>query len=214
MGSSFTKLLNTLIMKKSSLTVVLDMHDLSVPEKINAATARVNAVAANPTVFINAAQLLTAIIIAIKALDTAWKNTSDGGKAKTTIMHDKEDNLMKLMDDLAHYVEGVADGDEQIVHLAGMRVKTFGTKHIAEFEVYRNLDGLVALKTKARKKAFYKWQYSTAVTEPSNWTTAITTSVSRATIDHLETDKMYWFRVVIVTPAGEHPLTPVSYVVH
>lgn len=201
-------------MKKSSLTVALDMFDLSVPEKINTATARVNAVAANSSVFTGAAQLLTAIIIAIKALDVAWKNTADGGRSKTAIMHDKEDNLMKLMDDLAHYVEGVANGDEEVVHLASMRVKTFGTKHIADFEVYRNMEGVVALKVKARKKAFYKWQYSTEVTEPSEWTTASTTSVSRATIDHLEIDKLYWFRVVIITAAGEHALDPINYVVH
>ncbi|MBI2721763.1 MAG: hypothetical protein HYX39_06280 [Bacteroidetes bacterium] len=200
-------------MKLSSLIVVLNMFKLSVPEKIAAALARVAMIGANPTVFSNAAPLLIKVNLAIKALETAWKNAQEGGPKLTAIMHDKEDELMQVMHELAAYVTTVADGDPAIVHLAGFEIKTFGSKHIPDFKVYNSKEqGAIGLKAKARPKALYMWQVTPYGQE--NWTTAVTTDVSRTTVGDLEVGKVYTFRVVILTAKAEFVSQEMNFAVN
>lgn len=202
-------------MKKSSLKVALLMSKLPVSEKINVANKYNNSVINNATVFVNSNTLTTNITNAIAALELAWKNAQDGGKTKKALMHDKEDALMKLMFDLAHYVEGVANGDEAIVHLAGMQVKTKGTIVKPEFEVFQwNDSGAVGLRVKPHAKALYEWQYSADPVSHTSWVSVITTAIGKATIGDLAVGTMYWFRVVIATPFGKTVVQPINFVVN
>lgn len=93
-----------------------------------------------------------------------------------------------------------------------MQVVVPGQKHIAEFDVKAEDSGAVKLRVKAHKKALYKWQYCKAE-NPNNWVTVFITDISRTVIGALESGKMYWFRVVVISSAGEHALTPVNLVV-
>lgn len=181
------------------------MYNLSVPEKISVATARVAAVASYPLVFLNAGPLLASVSFAINALDTAWKKAEDGGTKDTAQMHDKEEVLMQWMKSLANFVEDTAKGDEAIVHLAGMQVKVQGQKYIADFEVFLPDDlGAVGLRCKARKKTIYRWEYSK---DPAgSFVSDHQTDVCTSFIGNLDSNVPYWFRVVLINKTGDHPL--------
>jgi len=85
------------------LRVALNMSQLSVPDKINKATAIVAGISSNAGVFTSPTPALNTVNAAILALQIAWNNAQDGGKTKKAIMHDKETKLMKLVTDLSHY---------------------------------------------------------------------------------------------------------------
>ncbi|MCW3075686.1 MAG: hypothetical protein JWO32_295, partial [Bacteroidetes bacterium] len=141
--------------------------------------------------------------------DYAWNDATDGGKSKTAIMHDKERVVIKLLNDLAHYVESVANGDEQIIHLASMTVKAIGIKTPVDFEIILPDDlGAVGLKCKARPKTLYRWESCLDPMNNNSWTVASTTDVSSTWIGNLTSNVLYWFRVVLINKTGEHPLSP------
>src|ERR1700750_3326701 len=112
-------------MKSNSLKVALNMYTLSVPEKIKKATALVDALTNNADVFATPSPDLKTVSTVIGNLTTAYLATADGSKTKTAAMHDTEAELMKLMKQLAVYVEQTADDDESIVHLSGLDIKKY-----------------------------------------------------------------------------------------
>lgn len=198
-------------MKKNSLKVALNMSTLSVPDKINKATTIVAKITASPVVFASPNPALATVTLAIKDLQTAWENAQDGGKTLTAIVHDKEGDLMKLMNDLAHYVEGVAGYDENTIHLAGMDVKkktTPGSSATFEAKATANI-GEAKVHTKYVKNTFYKWQY--CPNPIGTWVDYKTTSTSKIIISGLTSGTKYWFRVALIDVDGEHPFgSPVS----
>lgn len=189
-------------MKKNSLKVALNMSTLSVPDKINKALTIVANITANPTVFTTPNPALATISAAITNLQTAWNNAQDGGKTLTAIMHDKEGDLMKLMNDLAHYVEGIANYDESIVHLAGMDVKKKNIIPTVTFDAKPTKNaGEIRVRTKYIKYTFFKWQYSN---DGITWLDFKTTSTSKVIINGLTSAVKYWFRVALIDVNGEH----------
>ncbi|MGZ3899335.1 MAG: fibronectin type III domain-containing protein, partial [Bacteroidia bacterium] len=172
------------------------------------ATAVVAFILANPTIFVNPNPATSLIVTAIKDLELAWNNAQDGGKTKKAVMHDKEDKLMKLMNNLANYVEVLANGDESVVHLAGMDIKHKPVIVKPEFEVVQLAEsGSVKVKVKARAKSMYKYQYTTDP-DGKSWIDAKITSVTKAVISGLQAGVKYFFRVVFMDKEGEHPNTP------
>ncbi|MCW3075622.1 MAG: hypothetical protein JWO32_231 [Bacteroidetes bacterium] len=187
--------------------VALNVSKLSVPQKINKGRMFVDSIASNPAIFINPMPSLAVISSAIDDLEIAWNEATDGGKSKTAIMHDKERIVMKLLYDLAHYVEGIAFGNEEIIHLASMSVKQVGIKTPIDFEVFLPDDrGAVGLKCKARPKTLYRWEHCKDPLNSNSWVIAMTTDVSSTFIGNLESNVLYWFRVVQINKVGEHAL--------
>jgi hypothetical protein len=195
------------------ISVALNVSNLSVPQKINRARQIADAIGNYPSVFTNPSPTLTVLNSAINDLELAWNDAEDGGKSKTALMHDKERLLQKFLKDIAHYVEMVANGDEQIVHLASLTVKAKPVRVKPDFEVFLPDDlGAVGLRCKARKKTIYRWEYCKAPLGTNQWLTGNITDVSSSFIGNLESSVMYWFRVIVIDAAGEHPLTPLSII--
>ncbi len=203
-------------MKSTNLTVVLNMSRLSIPEKINKALSIHNAIKTNAAVFATPNPSLTDVLKAITELETAWHNAQDGGKSLTAIMHDKEENLMRIITNLAHYVEGVCKNDIEIIHLAKLDVRKTTSRTIIDFEI-EQLDhsGAVGLRVKARKGVFYKWQYTLdPLSSTSVWTTAKTTNTASTEIENLTVGSKYWFRVLFVDAGGEIANNPLSLIIN
>lgn len=193
--------------------VALKMTKLSVPEKINKSTQITNAILASPSVFISPTPTIVSIQAAIDDVEVAWNDASDGGKMKIALMHDKVTDLMKLLTLLAAYVENLANGDEEIIHLAGMEARQDISRTVGEFEVEHTDDrGGVRLRIKPRIKAAYRWEYRKD-SEP-NWTIDQTTVQYTHLIGALEEGVKYWFRVFYTGQFGEVlAANPVSIIV-
>jgi hypothetical protein len=191
-------------MKNNNSKVALNITQLSVPQKINKGRLIVDSVISHPAEFPNPIPTMTAITSAINDLETAWNDAADGGKTKTALMHDKENHLNKLLNHFANYVEITADGDEEIVHKAGLDTKKTGTKHLPDFEVLPSADrGAVLLRCKSHPKTIYAWQYCKAPLT-KNWIEAKTTDVCQTFFGDLESNVMYFFRVVLINKTGRH----------
>jgi hypothetical protein len=189
------------------LKVALNMSELPIPEKINKARFVSRAIATNAATFTNAAPLLAELDAAIDVLEQAFDDAADGGKTRTAVMHDKERELMGLMRQVAAYVEKIAGEDAGIVHLAALELKHSSANHTRpEFEVQLGDEpGSVRLRTRAHHRVFYHWQRSTDPEGISGWVTALTSHVCSVVVKGVKPGS-YWFRVVLVDIAGEHPL--------
>ncbi len=202
-------------MKKHSLKVVLKISRLSVPSKIKRARVITDSILSNPVAFPLPSPSIAAVQTAIDEPEIAWNDAADGGKTKTAIMHDKEDALLKLMYDLSHYVEGIANGDESIVHLAGMTSKLNPVFHSADFTVVPTDDrGAVRLRVKPHTKSAYEWQYCKDPMGNNPWIVAKTTTQSTTNWGDLEVGTKYWFRVFYVGNFGRVlAFEPISIIV-
>jgi len=202
-------------MKNKSLKVALNVSKLSVPEKINRARFHVDLISSNPVTFTNPDPTMATVTSATDDLENAWNDAENGGKTKTALMHDKEADLQKLLFDVAHYVERVADGDEEIVHLAGMSTKSKPVFHIADFSVIHVADrGTVRLRVKPQTKTIYRWEYCKDPMAGNTFLVAKTTDVCITNFSELVEGARYWFRVVFISKAGETiPYNPKSIIV-
>ncbi len=201
---------------KNNLKVALNINNLSVSEKINKARSFVDALTNNPGIFTNPSPALATVTTAVDDLETAWNDAVDGGKTRKALMHDKEKVMVKLLFDLAHYVEGVANNDETIVHLAGMEIKKTGHISVPDFEVVHAADrGAVRLRVKpATKKTVYRWEFCKDPIGNAPFTVAKTTTQAITNFGDLDEGVKYWFRVVFISDGGESvPYNPISIIV-
>jgi hypothetical protein len=202
-------------MRSTNLKVALKMSKLSVPEKINKARNVHDAVITNLSLFGNPSQLLSAVDAATNQLEDAWHNAQDGGKSLTALMHVKEHALMKLMNDLANYVESFCDNNEELVYMAKLDIKKPASVNRPEFEVIQlDHQGAVGLRVKPRSKIIYKWQYCLDPIAANAWVTAKSTNVANAEIENLSVGELYWFRVVFISTSGEEAHAPISLAVN
>ncbi len=191
------------------------MSSLSVSQKINKARLIADAILSNPVPFASPNPPIITIQSATDDLEAAWNAAVDGGKTKTALMHDKETALMKLLYQLASYVEALANGNEEVIHLASMEIKRDGVKHIPDFEVVQAADrGAVRLRVKPAAKVAYRWEYCKDPLSTNPWIVAKTTTQSTTNWGDLDEGVKYWFRVVYVGNNGEHiPYNPISIIV-
>lgn len=200
---------------KHSLKVVLNISKNSVPLKIKRARSIVETVSTNVDTFPNPNPSLDIILNAIEELEVAWNATADGGKTQTALMHDKEDVLLKLLYDLANYVESVADGDEGIVHLSGMQVKRKPVFHVPDFEVvHTGVSGEVKLRVKPRAKTLYHWEFVRTSPDENEWRFANETVTASTIIGGLDPGEVYFFRVEFKGHLkSSFPYQPISIIV-
>jgi hypothetical protein len=201
-------------MKKSSLKVALKIDKLSVAALINRGRVICDAILSNPATFATPNPAIAAVQSAIDDLEAAAQDAADGGKTKTAIMHDKKDAVKKLLFDLAHYVESVANGDSEIVHLASMQEKQKPVFHTPEFQVENGADrGDVWVRVKPKAKTVYRWEYCKDPIGTNTWTAFSTTAVAIEHIGPLDIGATYWFRVVFIGNGETIPYQPQSIVV-
>jgi hypothetical protein len=202
-------------MRKNSLKAVLNMSRLSVPAKISKSNLVLSSIKLKPDVFKNPSPSLEVVKTTIDELEAAWKESEDGGNNKKNTMRDKEAALLKIMNDVANYVEAVADGDITIIHLAGLEAKKMPTRVQNEFEVkYGKGSGTVVVRLKALPRAAYVWQYAKDSISNGTWVDAGTTLTSKITISGLAVGVTYWFRVAVIDKVGRSEFNaPISLVV-
>lgn len=194
----------------SLITVVLGMSNMPVAQKIKYGRQVTEAMSNHPSVFTNPLPSLSVVNSAINDLEIAMQDASDGGKSKTALMHDKERIMYKLMKRLARYVEIVADGDESVVHLATLSIKTPSLRNkVTDFELYLPDDlGAVGLRCKARPKTLYRWEYCLGPVGSNPWQVGNLTDNSNSFIGNLTSGSTYWFRVILMSKTGESTLGP------
>jgi hypothetical protein len=87
-----------------------------------------------------------------------------------------------------------------------MEVFRPGQKHLADFKVFLPNDrGVVGLRCKAQKKTIYRWELCKDPVSNNAFTAAQFSDVCSTFIDNLESQVLYWFRVVLINKTGEHP---------
>ncbi len=198
----------------NTIKVALNISSLTVPELIKRGFFYEQRINDNPTVFASCVAAATAVGVAATALQAAETDTKDGARHKIAIRNDKEKELMVLIQDLAYLVQKTANGDESIIHLAGMELRQKRTLTDSEFKVSQGEDpGTVVLKLKARPRATYKWQYSADPLGSSQWIDAKSSTASRVTLSGLSPG-MYWFRVIYTDKDGEHSGEAVRFAVN
>jgi hypothetical protein len=187
-------------MKK--MKVVLNAHELSVLGLIHKTRTSVQGIADHATIFTNPNPALPVVTLACDDYETAALEASDGSHTKVAIRNDKRRKLIDLLLALGFYVEQTADGNEEIVHLAGFEVKKSKTSVRPEFDIEQGDNtGSVNIKVKARKqKTMYRWEHSS---DAASWISDGVTSASRTTIEGLSRG-LQWFRVILIDKSGEH----------
>jgi hypothetical protein len=193
----------------------LNMSKLSVANKINRALLIVNAIADNASVFVDPEPGLAQLNSAIADLKTAWQDAAAGGKSKTAIMHAKEAELMNLFNTLAAYVGFIANGDAEIVHLAGFDIKghAFRTKNVFAVKQGPDTGSVIVTADSIRDIAGYFYQYTTEPDKPDSWQ-GTATNKSKHLFKGLKAGQLYYFRTARVDRKGQHPFTePISLVV-
>lgn len=188
----------------NTIKVALNISSLTVPDLIKRGFFYEQRINDNSSVLAGCVSTAAAIGVASAALQAAETDTKDGARHKIAIRNDKQKELVALMQDLAYLVQKAANGDEAIVHLAGMDVRQKRTVTESEFKLAQGEDpGSVILKVKARPRATYRWQYSADPLGAGSWVDAKASTTSRVTLTGLPSG-MYWFRVICTDKDGEH----------
>jgi hypothetical protein len=198
---------------KNRVIVALNMSMFSASGKLNKARTLVSNIAANSATFTNPNPSLAVLNTAMNNLDTAIIEAEDGSRTKTALRQDYEDELMKQLHILAAYVGEVANGDVQVIHLAGMEEKKKPASISSDFKVEQgDHTGSVKIKIKAakQKKTIYKWEHSS---DTATWISDGITGVCKTTIDGLAKG-IYWFRVILIDASGEHEQARLSFAVN
>ena len=190
------------------------MSSLPVSDKLNKARLIRAAIGANASTFASPNPTLASLDVIINSLDAAITDAADGGKTKTALMHDKEDELIRQFNILAAYVTEVANGDVEIIHLAGMEEKKKPAATHSDFEVHQgNVSGTVNIRCKPQPKTIYKWQYCPDPLNAANWHDANKTDQAKTTLTNLQKG-IYWFRVVFCDASGDHEQGAISFAVN
>jgi len=85
-------------------------------------------VSTNANIFTSPRPSLSVILNAINDLKAVWQDVASGLKVRKSLLPEKEKLLLELMFELAHYVKNIANGDENIIRLAGLQIKPISKK--------------------------------------------------------------------------------------
>jgi hypothetical protein len=183
--------------------IKLDFASLTVPDKITVSNNIVNKMTNNPS-FVSPDPTLAEVSQKITALNTAYLDAMDGGKTKTTFMHQCEDDLDDIMVLLADYVQFISKGSEQIILSSGMGVKSrpsaSGTPSTPE-DLKATAKGNAAIDLKWAKVDYaksYDIQKASNPNDNGSWVHAATSTSSKFTIENLVVGTKYWFRVAAI----------------
>lgn len=194
---------------KKRVIVVLKLHKLSVPKKIEKARFIVSSMSGNER-FPNPSPGLNVIQERASALEGAYIAAQGGGTDDTALMYVREDELDKALIKLGHYVEDIANENietaEAIILSAGMEPKKDPVHTAREFNVKNSgFPGRVEMETKYLDRASYIWEYTITPDDPASWKTAGTSIKASFVKDGLTPETHYFFRVATVTKDGQGP---------
>ena len=163
-------------------------------------TAMAAAVATFPTPFPVLSLLSTALQTLKDAmlLPPSKQTTADISAAKKEIW--------RILKPLAAYVEFICNNDQGKLLSSGFSLVK---PRVPSPNVFAAAQGLQSGSVDVDSPAIggaYGWQYTTdPLTANSVWLLAATTTVTSYTINGLTPGVKYWFRVVVITSAGDQP---------
>lgn len=191
-------------MKNRRVKIAVKFTNLKLIRKIPRAIEIANAIANHKSVFKNPDPTPAAIKKAVEDLENEIEKGMDGNKNHRNDLLAKEHKLITLITDMAHYVERVADTDEDIVILSTFELRKVGVRKQTDFEVFLPDDpGAVGLKCSPRKKTIYVWEMCAGQYDESNFTEVQRTDVASTFVGGLESNAVYWFRVMLIHGKGD-----------
>lgn len=165
--------------------------------------------------FPDALATVTKITTAADEAETAYADVQTARQTaltKTSISHDKEDALAAVLRQTAGYIESVVGEDEAKVLSAGISLRnttpTHSTSHTTaptglsatagdhEGEIDLTWDTVKGVRS-------YILQRSADPPTAASWAQEAIVTRSSATVDGLSSGTRYWFRVAVVTSAGQ-----------
>jgi len=193
--------------------IKLNLSTLSLPEKVAKAHEIVTALTGNSH-FPSPAPALTAITTAANDANTAFADCQAARRTSvltTMAQNQKEDALVRLLNQIAAHVESVAAGDEQIILSAGIDVRAQaapGTDPPGQPQgltaTAGDHDGEIDLSwdTVSGAKS-YVIDISTDQGTPTSWSHGGVSTTSSFTAQGLHSGTRYWFRVAAVNNNGQ-----------
>ena len=193
--------------------IKLNFTRLSVTDKIAKARQIVTSLTGNAS-FPTPTPPLAAVTATIDALETAHAESQlakQVSKTKTSAQSDKEEDLGRIMSQLAAYVESVSSDNEELIRSAGMDtrvVSAAGNEGITvppalsatagdhEGEVDLAWDGVAGARS-------YLIEKSLDPPTATSWGHAGAATKSRASINGLTPGTRYWFRVAAIGTNGQ-----------
>lgn len=190
--------------------VKLGFTALTVPDKVLKARNTVTLMTGNAA-YPRPNPTLAAISTAADELETAYNEAADGGKTKTAVMRSKEQELDKLMIQLAAYVQEASNGDELVILSSGLEVAAPKTPP-QDLPAPQNLvaemgtnEGDTNLRWKKVAKA-KSYLLQSSADGATNWQTLNTVSTkASAVISGMPSGEKAWYRVCAVGPKGNSP---------
>jgi hypothetical protein len=194
--------------------VVLNLHGLSVPDKIEKARSFVKAITGNPN-FPAPGELLVKTGAVADKLQQSYTEAIEARSiavTKTAVMNHDEAEFDSEITALGHYVQVECKGDEAKIKSAGMDVKAAA----APIGVPQRPDGMKAteglktgsidLKWKAVKGArSYVVRNTATIAAADSWKQALVVTRASATIENLVSGTQYWFQAAAIGAAGQGP---------
>ena len=151
----------------------------------------------------------------ITTLNNAAAVQIKGDKTTTKAVQVAEYNLKRLLKFYAAYVEYYCNDNAVVALTSGFSLRQHASLTTLVFSAVHGVQiGEVDLKSKGSKGASYIFQYTTTPLVASSWITSSTQKQVKHTVTGLTVGTMYYFRVAVVTKAGQQPFcTPVNLMV-
>jgi hypothetical protein len=146
-------------------------------------------------------------------LEEALERAKTRDKQWVAIKNNKKAIALALLQELAEYVLVISKGDRALILSSGFEAAdTNGPEKtsIELLEVILNAPGEATLQVKNQKGVVsYIHQYTTEAPGPNTMWHSVGSTKGDHTFTGLETDKRYWFRVVVVGRKGQQAFSPV-----
>ena len=193
--------------------IKLDFKGLSTADKVIRAEQIVASLTGNPN-FPTPNPPLAAVTTAINGLRTAIveaQTARQAAQAKTVAQNDSEDELDKVMRQIAAYIENVSGGDEKMILSAGVSVRSPSTATSDTLAAPTGLsategdhEGEIDLHWNSVKRArSYVVERSADPPGDTSWSQTQVVTNSSATVSGLTRGAKHWFRVAAVGANGQ-----------
>ena len=192
--------------------VKLNLHGLSAVEKAAKARQIVIAMTDNAS-FTAPHPTLAQLTAGADDLEAAYSDVQTArqiAQTKTSILHDKEEDIEKLLRQIAAYIESVGGDDESTILSAGLDVRSTSSATISPTPPTSLIvtdgdeEGEIDLSwDKVKGAKSYIIERSADPPTATSWGHATVALRSTATINGLTAGTRYWFRVAAVLSAGQ-----------
>ncbi|HTM64826.1 MAG TPA: fibronectin type III domain-containing protein [Flavipsychrobacter sp.] len=190
-------------------TVALKLDRRNAPDLIQFGRNIHAKMLASATLFATPPVTMADLASALDGLETAQQNTYGAGKSAILIRNEKLAEVKSLLKDLGIYVQMVSKGDDGIIDLAGMPVKSKGPRRYDFLAVPTGLtafvlrSGVIGLRWRRIHNAkSFVIEYCPDPITDGGWKPGMTNSGANGRVENLTPGKTYWFRVRAIGSDG------------